>query len=121
LFHAELRRRHDSDDPVVRDGMARLAELAAEARDALVAGDRREFGRCMDGSFDVRSEMAGLEPGHVRMIELARSLGAAANFAGSGGAIVGTMPPGIEPAEVAAAFASEACAATGPVRMNWDG
>ena len=55
------------------------------------------------------------------MVELARSLGAAANFAGSGGAIVGTMPPGIEPERVGAEFERSGCAASAPVRMRRDG
>ena len=59
-----------------------------------VGGRRREFGRCVDGSFDERRAMGPLEPDHVAMIELARAPGASANYAGSGGAIVGTLPPG---------------------------
>jgi glucuronokinase len=91
-YHADLRRRHDGGDPAVHGCMKRLAQLATGARDALVAGDHAAFARCLDGSFDERASMGPLVPEHVEMIELARSLGASANYAGSGGAIVGTAP-----------------------------
>ena len=89
-YHAELRRRHADGDPTVHGCMKRLAQLASDARDALVAGDHAAFARCLDGSFDERAAMGPLVPEHVAMVELARSLGASANYAGSGGAIVGT-------------------------------
>jgi glucuronokinase len=95
-YHAELRRRHDEGDGSVRRCLGRLADLASEARDALLAGDHEAFARCVDGSFDQRRAMGPLEPAHVEMIELARAAGASANYAGSGGAIVGTLPPGGE-------------------------
>ena len=91
-YHAELRRRHDHGDGEVRRSLTKLADLARDARDALLAGDHEGFARCVDGSFDERAAMGPLVPEHVEMIELARSLGASANYAGSGGAIVGTNP-----------------------------
>jgi glucuronokinase len=91
-YHAELRKRHAAGDPAVHGCMKRLAQLATDARDALIAGDHAAFGRCMDASFDQRAAMGPLVPEHVEMIELARSLGSSANYAGSGGAIVGTRP-----------------------------
>jgi glucuronokinase len=72
--------------------MKRLAQLATDARDALLAGDHAAFARALDGSFDERAAMGPLVPAHVEMIDLVRSLGASANYAGSGGAIVGTKP-----------------------------
>ena len=39
-----------------------------------------------------------LDPRHEAMVHAARGAGASANYAGSGGAIVGTLPPdGLEP------------------------
>ena len=72
-YHRELRRRHAEGDPALHGCMGRLAALASAARDALLAGDAAEFGRCLDGSFDERRSMGPLEPEHVAMIELARS------------------------------------------------
>src|SRR3954451_25387949 len=91
-YHGELRRRHADGDRAGHGCMKRLAQLASHARDALLAGDHTGFARCLDGSFDERAAMGPLVPEHVAMIELARSYGASANYAGSGGAIVGTTP-----------------------------
>src|SRR3954452_4733185 len=104
VFHADLRRRHEDGDPAVHDGMKLLTALAAEARDALLEGDLEIFQGCVDATFDARRAMARLDPDEVRMVEAARALGAAANFAGSGGAIVGTLPPGVTERELRAAL-----------------
>jgi glucuronokinase len=121
VFHAELRRRYDAGEPAVRQGMRRLAALALEAREALRDRDQEAFGRCLDRSFDVRRGMAELDPAHVRMVELARSIGAAANFTGSGGAVVGTMPPGIDPRELSEAFARQRCEVHAPADIGLSG
>jgi glucuronokinase len=74
--------------------MARLASHARAARDALRARDHAAFARALDASFDERPALLELDPRHVAMVQAARSAGASANYAGSGGAIVGTLPPG---------------------------
>jgi glucuronokinase len=114
-YHSELRRRHERGDAEVHGCMKRLAQLASDARDALIAGDHAGFGRCLDGSFDQRRAMGPLEPEHVAMIELARSLGASANYAGSGGAIVGTIPEGLPVERLRLELENEACAVLAPV------
>lgn len=48
------------------------------------------------------------------MIEIARSLGAPANYAGSGGAIVGALPPEVRIAKLRAAFEPEGFAVVEP-------
>jgi glucuronokinase len=86
--HSDLRRRAAGVSPAMRE----LARLAQDAAAALRAGDVAALGACMDGSFDARRRIMDLDPRHERMIEVARSHGAAANYAGSGGAIVGIRP-----------------------------
>ena len=54
----------------------------------------RAFARALDGSFDERAALMELDPRHVAMVQAARGAGASANYAGSGGAIVGTLPVG---------------------------
>jgi glucuronokinase len=117
-FHSELRRRHERGDPAVRHGMERLAGLAARAAAALERVDHGELARCIDGSFDTRREMAELDAADVRMVDLARELGAAANFAGSGGAIVATLPAGLDPADLERAFGHEGCAVHAPAEVG---
>lgn len=92
--HAPLRARHERGEPAVVDAMSELAALARCARDALLAGDPLEFGRCVDHSFDARRRILALDPRHLEMIECARACGASANYAGSGGAIVAVCAPG---------------------------
>jgi glucuronokinase len=89
--HGGLRDR--AAEPDVRTAMARLAGHARGARDALVAGDEAAFAAAVDGSFDERAALLELDPRHVAMVHAARAAGASANYAGSGGAIVGTLPP----------------------------
>lgn len=88
--HADLRARHERRDREVVEGMARLAELGGRARQALLKKDHDAFAACVDRSFDARARMMELDPRHVEMVVRARELGASANYAGSGGAIVGT-------------------------------
>jgi glucuronokinase len=82
VAHADLRSRYG------RGEMPELAALAHEAARALRAGDRASFARAVDDSYDHRARMVALQPGHVEMIETARGAGAAANYSGSGGAII---------------------------------
>jgi glucuronokinase len=46
--------------------------------------------RLVDENFDVRRAIFTLPGWQVQMVDAARACGASANFAGSGGAIVGT-------------------------------
>jgi glucuronokinase len=88
IVHGDLRARFAAGEPVVRQAMAALAELARRGRDAINTGDHAELARCADASFDARRRMLPLDPRHVAMIETARAAGAGANYAGSGGSIV---------------------------------
>jgi len=76
----------------IADAMSRLAGEARRAADAIETGDVHTLKAAMTTSFDLRSTMMPIEPAHQAMIDLARSHGAAANFSGSGGAIVGVVP-----------------------------
>ena len=109
--HGGLRDR--AAEPRVRAGMARLAGHARAARDALCTGDRAAFAHALDASFDERAALLELDPRHAAMVHAARATGASANYAGSGGAIVGTLPPGgIEP--VASALRALGCEIIAP-------
>ena len=88
--HGGLRER--GDEPRVRAGMQRLAGHARAAARALHDGDPAGFARALDASFDERAALVDLDPRHEAMVRAARAAGASANYAGSGGAIVGTLP-----------------------------
>jgi glucuronokinase len=89
VTHRPLRVRYDQGDPEVVAAMRKFAQLAADAKTALLDGDAERLSRLMDENFDTRRSICQLQPAHVRMVETARQAGASAKFAGSGGAIVG--------------------------------
>jgi len=90
VFHNDVRDRYLRGDEQVVAGMRRVAGLAASARDALLGRDARRLSDLVNENFDVRRRIFNLPPWQVQMVDAARACGASANFAGSGGAIVGT-------------------------------
>lgn len=91
VAHSDLRERHARRERQVIDALRRLADLAESARQAMAARDAAAFARCVDASFDERLAIMPVDSLTARMVECARSAGASANSAGSGGAIVGTL------------------------------
>ena len=89
VFHNNVRERWRNNDPEVIDAMKIWASFAERGRQALVDGDRAALHELIDANFDLRARLYQLDRGNLEMIRLARSTGASANFAGSGGAIVG--------------------------------
>jgi glucuronokinase len=92
VVHNDLRERWDRGDPLVHDTMRELGDLTAQARECLLNGHKAELARLIDQNFELRRAMIPIRSDHVQMIETARSCGASAHFAGSGGTIVGTYP-----------------------------
>lgn len=90
VFHSNLRERWMRGDPEVLEAMQIWAGYAAEGRECLVSGNYSRFGELIDANFDLRSRIYKIDRGNLEMIQTARKAGATANFAGSGGAIVGT-------------------------------
>jgi len=89
-FHNNIRERWENGDADVVQAMKDFASYAQEARDLIVAGKGAEIGPLLSKNFDRRRSIFKLDPRNVDMVERARSVGAHAKFAGSGGAIVGT-------------------------------
>ncbi len=92
VVHGDLRRRFDAGDQAVRGAMSQLKAHAVSAANAFAAGDAEWLGESMDATYELRASMIDLVPGHVEMIDAARSAGASANYTGSGGAIVVLSP-----------------------------
>jgi glucuronokinase len=107
-IHSDLRDRFTRGDRLVHDGLAAAARAARDAHVALLAGDWGAFAQAVDATFDARRRMMVLDPRHVEMVMLARSAGAAANYTGSGGAIVAVCKDEAHREEAAAALRSEA-------------
>lgn len=90
VFHNDVRARWRAGDPDVVKAMQAWAGYAERGRQALLDRDVDTLRRLIDANFDLRAKLYRISPGNLEMIETARSIGASANFAGSGGAIVGT-------------------------------
>jgi len=88
--HNTLRALFDEGNPAVLDAMRQFADLAVRVRELLLAGRGREIGPLLNRNFDLRASIVEISKRNLRMIETARSAGASAKFAGSGGAIIGT-------------------------------
>ena len=86
--HHAVRERFAAGDREVTDVMAEIAALARAARSALLERDGQALGALMARNFDLRRRIYPVDPRHVTLIETAREHGLAANYTGSGGAIV---------------------------------
>jgi len=89
VFHNSVRERWQHGDSEIVSAMRTWASYAEQGRDALLEGNSAALNRLIDKNFDLRAEIYSISKGNLEMIEIARSVGASANFAGSGGAIVG--------------------------------
>ena len=90
VFHNAIRERFNRGDALVVDAMTHFAALAADGREAILAGDHGRLAALIDENFDTRRRIYSLPPWQIAQVETARRCGASAKFAGSGGAIVGT-------------------------------
>lgn len=90
VFHNNVRQRWLAGDPDVVEAMKTWASYAEQGRQALLERDLATLNRLIDANFDLRAKIYRLDRGNLDMVAAARSVGATANFAGSGGAIVGT-------------------------------
>jgi glucuronokinase len=84
-----LRTRWEGGDAEVRATLDRIAALADEGREAILARNREQLFSLMNANFDLRRRIMAISETDLGMVETARSLGAAAKLTGSGGAIVG--------------------------------
>jgi glucuronokinase len=90
VFHGNLGERWRRGDPQVVAAMKTWADYAAEGRECLLRRDYQRLGELIDANFDLRARIHQIDQGNLEMVHAARKAGASANFAGSGGAIVGT-------------------------------
>jgi glucuronokinase len=90
VFHNNVRERWRTGDPAIVDAMKTWASYAEQGRAALLARDYATLDRLINANFDLRAQTYPIGKGNLQMIHTARMAGATSNFAGSGGAIVGT-------------------------------
>jgi glucuronokinase len=90
LLHYDLRKKYMDKDPDVLKAIGQWAELTDQFKDALLNKDFIRIERLTNKNFDLRKSICVVDRENIRMIEMARSIGASAKFTGSGGAIIGT-------------------------------
>jgi glucuronokinase len=90
VFHSNLRERWRRGEPEVVDAMKTWAGYAEEGRVCLQRRDYRRLGQLIDANFDLRAKLFQIDRGNLELVHTARQAGATSNFAGSGGAVVGT-------------------------------
>ncbi|MGH9844292.1 MAG: mevalonate kinase family protein [Blastocatellia bacterium] len=115
VFHNDIRKRYDGGETLVVNAMKTFAELAREARTCLLERDHARLGELMNRNFDTRRTIYNLNPKHIRMVELARGIGASSKFAGSGGSIIGIYKDEAMFERLKAAFEAESCAVIKPI------
>ncbi|CAG7911469.1 unnamed protein product [Brassica rapa] len=95
MVHSTVRRKWLDGDEFIISSMAEIAKLAEDGRTALLKIDYTK--ELMNRNFDLRRSMFGdecLGAMNIEMVEVARKVGAAAKFTGSGGAVVAFCPDG---------------------------
>jgi glucuronokinase len=90
VFHSNLKDRWLRGDPEVVEAMHTWAGYAEEGRQCLVSGNYGRLQELVSANFDLRAKIYRIDKGNLEMVHTARKAGATSNFAGSGGAIVGT-------------------------------
>ncbi|XP_019161721.1 PREDICTED: glucuronokinase 1 isoform X2 [Ipomoea nil] len=95
--HSTVRQRWLDDDKFIISSMEEVAKLAVQGQKALLGKDYVTFAELMNRNFDLRRQMFGdecLGALNIEMVEVARRVGAASKFTGSGGAVVAFCPDG---------------------------
>ena len=107
--HKKVKRLFQEHNQDVVAAMSEFADIAQQGRDALVAGDFAKIPELVNANFDLRARIFSIADENRRMVQTARSAGASAKFAGSGGAIVGTYEDDAQYAALSASLAAIGC------------
>jgi glucuronokinase len=85
----EIRVAYDRGEPFVIETLGKIAATAGQGREDFLRGDFRRWPALMNESFDLRSRIMRISDANLAMVRTARACGASANYAGSGGSIIG--------------------------------
>jgi glucuronokinase len=115
VAHRNLRALFNAGDKTIVSAMQKYRELTDQAKAALLSGNWGELDKLMNANFDLRRTIMNIAPENLRMVEAARSVGASAKFAGSGGAIVGLFHSGRQYQELVDALGKVRCTVLRPL------
>ena len=118
--HRKVKKLFEQKRPDVVSAMSEFADIAQKGRDALVAGRKDDLAALINANFDLRDSIFNVSEENRRMVMVARSAGASAKFAGSGGAIVGTYGDEAQFERLSAALAEIGCRTLKPAIVEND-
>ena len=72
VFHNNIRERFNRGEAAVVDAMTHFAALAAQGREALLAGDVERLSALIDENFDTRRSIYSLPAWQIEQVETAR-------------------------------------------------
>ena len=113
--HKKVKKLFQQQNHDVVAAMSEFADIAQQGRDALVAGKFEKIPALVNANFDLRDKIFNVAEENRHMVMVARSAGASAKFAGSGGAIVGTYEDDAQFAALAASLEKIGCRTLKPV------
>jgi len=113
--HRNLRELFNRGDRAVVDAMQKYRALTDRGRECLMSGNWNGLSEVMNANFDLRRTIMNIAPENLRMVEVARSSGASAKFAGSGGAICGLYRDGRQYQQLVDALAQIQCTVLRPL------
>lgn len=113
--HKKVKKLFQQQNHDVVAAMSEFADIAQQGRDALVAGRLEKIPALVNANFDLRDRIFNVAEENRNMVMVARSAGASAKFAGSGGAIVGTYEDDAQFAALSASLEKIGCRTIKPV------
>lgn len=102
-IHSTVRQRWLDGDEFIITSMEEVANIPLEGYTALLEKDNSKLASLMNHNFDLRRQIFGddaLGAMNIEMVEVARRVGAASKFTGSGGAVVVFCPDGSSQAKL---------------------
>jgi glucuronokinase len=85
----DIRSRYERGDEEVVKNLAAIADLAEQGRVMIENNQMGGMNELINQNFDLRRTVMNISDSNVQLVETARSCGASAKFAGSGGSIIG--------------------------------
>ncbi len=115
ITHRNLRKDWENGVEDVHNAMKRLGELTDAGRRAILDFDMPTLHAVTNENYEVRKTIMNVAPENDKMVQVARSVGASAKFAGSGGAITGVYLDGDQYSRLVDALAEIRCTCFRPV------
>ena len=91
IYHQKLRVLYEEKKQDIVAAMSEFADIARQGKEAILKKDHARLNELINANFDLRCRVLNVAEANANMVTVARTTGASAKFAGSGGAIVGSF------------------------------